>query len=545
VDYLSRLNGTEKALQESIGWNYSDKEWEQAKLVDPNIQQRCGLYGELADKEQNIWKAITDPESEHYSDTHWAVGQLADAKANLAYGFNLLENDDRYKDIFESWDEAKKAKEEDAELFTICYLEHSMLRADPPLDKYGEIDWDEYTRQENALFAQYPADFKDKVYYVLEKKKGQEEPWAVMEWLDTKKLGDAGYFDLPSKQIKSMDEEDIKDLNPDIYATQIAQWKTYNEAVTDADKQRVLELYPDLEKDWRGEFLLNNPDLEAGVVFWRGRTQFSSMAALETAWKKVEELGLDKDQFMAGLNMPPKELWDTADAPYWKYVEYSTNNETDKLNLLIATNEPLRTYLQTAFGTYKNITDTPIEVLQINDKWTKEDDEYDAIEANAKLGISEATADIRRASYLVAHPEYAKDRRVRDAYGLGLADWAIRNGIDSKSLVNAYAEYYVAGGKREGWADDRFLMEHMELYNALIDLEIWKEKIDFTEVPTVEVEKLYNEYLDLPSGIVRLNFRQHHPDLDAWLVNVKGLKPIGDRAKGEVEPPPNVPIPPP
>lgn len=535
IDSMIRQSATEKALERSIGWVFTDEEWERAKLIDPNIKQSCGLRGELRDAEDRIWQQLIDGELDRYT----AGQRLREAKSAYRGGWEVLEGE--YTEIFDSWDEAKERKIENAELFDICYYEYTELRMDPPEDKYGDIDWDEFTRLENELFAQYPTAYREKVYYCIENNKGQEAPWAVMRWLDVKHLGDAGYWDLPRQQIKNMDEEEIKDLNPDIYGELISKWKVYNEAETDADKARMVELWPDLDKDWRGEFFLSHPELEANAVFWGYRNKFSTREALNVALAKVKELELPEDEFMAGLAMPPENIWDD----YFEWIKLGTENgwQSPQVKLFKATHPEFMEFGKEAYSWQDDTT--PLEVLEINDKWWKEDAAYEAIQANAKLGVSEEIANARRTSYLTANPEYAKGRRVRDAYNLGIAEWAVNHGVDKGYLVDAYAEFYVAGGKRTGYADERFLMEHMELYEALLDLEIWKTRIYFKDVPTLEVENLYREYLRLEPGVVRLNFRQHHPDLDDWLVRVKGLKPIGDRARGEVAPPPDVPLPPP
>ena len=62
----------------------------------------------------------------------------------------------------------------------------------------------------------------------------------------------------------------------------------------------------------------------------------------------------------------------------------------------------------------------------------------------------------------------------------------------------------------------------MEFVNAMLKLykdtdgkQGWEKK-DFSKVPTREVWGLYLQYLDLPAGTARYNFRGRHPELDAW-----------------------------
>jgi hypothetical protein len=103
-----------------------------------------------------------------------------------------------------------------------------------------------------------------------------------------------------------------------------------------------------------------------------------------------------------------------------------------------------------------------------------------------------------------------------------------------ENLVPSYVEYYgirkVEGvGYEAGWyEDDWYLLEHKDFYQTMLSLGLWQER-DFTKVPTKQVYSLYKQYVGLPTGDPRLDFRRQHLDLDAWLVLAKGLTPIGNR----------------
>jgi len=149
--------------------------------------------------------------------------------------------------------------------------------------------------------------------------------------------------------------------------------------------------------------------------------------------------------------------------------------------------------------------DTSTEALRITAKYRDMDAQYEAIEG---------TED--RQAFLEAHAEYAGARRRRDAYNYDFPD----------NLIETYVRYYKI--PRAGYEDDWFLMEHPEFYQAARDLLGWQER-DFSKVPSREVYKLLENYFKIPVGKERLVYRYNHPDLEAWLVKVKGYTPVGDR----------------
>ena len=93
--------------------------------------------------------------------------------------------------------------------------------------------------------------------------------------------------------------------------------------------------------------------------------------------------------------------------------------------------------------------------------------------------------------------------------------------------------WYIDNPGESYYGDDWFLMEHPELYQAMIDPEIMGDNVwqprDFSKVPTKEVFKLYRIYKGLPLGQPRLDYRAKHPELDEWLVLAKGYMPVGDK----------------
>lgn len=151
--------------------------------------------------------------------------------------------------------------------------------------------------------------------------------------------------------------------------------------------------------------------------------------------------------------------------------------------------------------TLKPVDETKIPVWRIEVKNRTLDTEYKAlIDEEAKT------------AYLQSHPEYYRDLKRIDAYNKGFTG----------DIVETYADYYTQDLK--GYEDDWFLMEHKEFYDKMVEIGGWQPK-DFSKVPTREVSALYDTYETLTLGQARMDYRLAHPDLDAWLVSAKGMKP--------------------
>ncbi|MBA7565607.1 hypothetical protein ES708_07292 [subsurface metagenome] len=180
------------------------------------------------------------------------------------------------------------------------------------------------------------------------------------------------------------------------------------------------------------------------------------------------------------------------------------------------------------------------------DNWAALDDKYDGYsDRDSEFYLSpEGTArEDARAELLANNPQYRRDRRRRKAVVIGFPE----------DLLDDYVGYFEIPDKSEdGWfnthpsepyyEDDWYLMKHPEFEQAMVDLykatdgeHGWKEKRNFAKVPTREVYALYRQYLLERKGQARLDFRAKHPDLDAWLVLAKDLKPLEDRGREEEE----------
>jgi len=138
----------------------------------------------------------------------------------------------------------------------------------------------------------------------------------------------------------------------------------------------------------------------------------------------------------------------------------------------------------------------------------------------------------------------------KEAYNYGLPD----------NLIDTYVEYCINPKlkKPDGWEqlwgenmpyfeDDWWLMEHMEFYDTMVELDIWEDYLNEKDkngvtykdkVPTKEVFELYKKYLQRPLGQPRKDFRALHLDLDAWGVIYSNWKPIEEQLIKEPKPSP-------
>ncbi len=183
-------------------------------------------------------------------------------------------------------------------------------------------------------------------------------------------------------------------------------------------------------------------------------------------------------------------------------------------------------------------------ILRIDVDYAKEDDWYNkgipakhAEVAYKNRAARDAGIATERERYLSEKPEYNKARYRRDAYGL--RDKAF-NPFPNE-LVDTYVDYYTnptlvkpVDWEADWYEDDWFLQDNPEFHQALVDYGKFSDLRDLSKVPTREVFSSYQEYLgiegnDISKTQAKLNFRHENLDLDDWLVETKGFKPVGTR----------------
>ena len=179
-------------------------------------------------------------------------------------------------------------------------------------------------------------------------------------------------------------------------------------------------------------------------------------------------------------------------------------------------------------GGLKAVDKTRVPIWRIQVQFRDKDAEYEAIQ-NDDLAVQAK----ERAEFL-AKPEnedFAIGRREIEFYEL-----AIDPADERYDLLDEFVEWKLMG--RKGQDDERFLKENQDLYKLLRDPEVMGKPIrviDFSEVPSVAIERLMARYFATPKGITRFAFRHNNAALEKWLVDVEGYKPVGDRWKAEEE----------
>ena len=177
-------------------------------------------------------------------------------------------------------------------------------------------------------------------------------------------------------------------------------------------------------------------------------------------------------------------------------------------------------------GGLKAVDKTQVPIWRIQVQFRDKDAAYEAI-VDDDLGVQAQ----KRTAFL-AKPEnedYAIGRRQIQFYEL-----AIDPSDERADLLDDFVEWKLMG--RKGQDDERFLKDNQDLYALLRDPEVMDKPIraiDFSEVPSVAVERLMRRYFGTPKGIGRFVFRHENLALEKWLVDVEGYKPVGDRWKAE------------
>ena len=251
----------------------------------------------------------------------------------------------------------------------------------------------------------------------------------------------------------------------------------------------------------REKFKEDNPDWVADMR----RIEAIDNDASDVIIERWVERGKTIDEFGAGSSQAKVWLLDNPETHTWALT-------TDPKNPLLTDDG----------------SDWNVPVLRINVKWAKEDDFYNT-------GIPDKHKDIEnrderdaviaeeRERYLIANPEYNKDRYRRDARSL----------VDEKfnrfpeELIETYVNYYTLPKKPDDWLegisyyeDEWFLQDNPKLHQALVDFGKFKEPRDFSKVPTRDIFKKLWIYNELPTGYERDTYRFENPDLDEWGVSI-------------------------
>lgn len=460
---------------------------------DAQTEEERKVYQERIDQ-------LTDQVQKGEIDTKTFVDKAGEAGQNYGYMIDRMVDNPQYSEIYDYFDSknAEGPKYGFTDDLALAEYESTILYAEDLNKPNGDYDWDERDRRTDAFIAKWGQDAYDRIrQYMSDEKylKGTNPVW-IRKGEDTEKLGRA-YWRLPYKSIYQMTDTDF--ANNEIPAEYVADWEAYRLLETEPEKDAFLEAHPELSKDWRAEYRAAHPEDDARLALWGygGRLQTREAYDLVAKWGKELNIPLES----MGLGLPPQSL---ADA-YFEYeaLRRDKGSSSAEAKMYRLNNPAWEEWGEKTWG-WKPIDDNP-KVLQLSVQYSKQDDEYEALEAEAAK------------QYLASNPEYARARRIRDAYENDFPEAQVENYADYYSLPTA------------GYDQEWFLIEHPDFYTAALEELGWKPK-DFSKIPTRQVWSLYQQYDALPTaGKDRLQFRYNNPTLDKWLIEVKGLKPIGDR----------------
>ena len=319
---------------------------------------------------------------------------------------------------------------------------------------------------------------------------------------------------------------------------QLELLREYNE-LTSQEQTDFLAEHPELKENPREEWLKAHPGDNARLALW-GQEKIYTLEAYNLVQKMITELDIP-DGAIREFALPPKELVNDYFGYYDLIDKFSSNSAEAKLWKLEHpdfTNWAMENWGWEGTEDYKGI-----EYYQLEVKWDEQDTQYDGFgQRDSEFYIANEDARKKaREDFLANNPEYERSIYYRKAMDIEFPENLIDTYVDwfANPPTKADDRWFEKHPNESFYGDDWWLLEHKEFYQAMISPEIMGENAwqprDFSKVPTQEVFGLYQQYLDLPVGQDRLDFREKHPELDNWLVLAKGLKPVGDRGNPEAE----------
>jgi len=321
----------------------------------------------------------------------------------------------------------------------------------------------------------------------------------------------------------------------------LKDWREYQALTSETQREHFIHVHPEFDQDFRQEFALENPEVDALLLFWGYKNTPQTKEALDIALKWAHEWKLSDEAITRSLSLPPENQREA----YWEWLELVKEHGgvSPEAKLFKLDHPAFMDYGEDAYG-WQPVTDRR-EILEINVKWKEMDEQYDAMHEDAKAGVSAYTVKVMHEKQLRENPEYAKARREREGYQIGMGEYAVKHNLVPSTLMAAYVEYYTTDWPSERHADERYLLEHKDLYDALIDMEIRKSKIDPEKIWPEDFEEWYwHEYRTISTedaGRGRYQLRGKNPDMDAWGVKFELWRKYDKtdwRAGGTYVPPP-------
>ncbi len=339
---------------------------------------------------------------------HWS-----DAGSTYGTTLNTIEQMEVFQAIYNRFAKLEEKGEKYDQMARLALAEYNSIMFTEYLDENGEPDWDIKDAEVEAYIGKWGED----TYQLIRRMYAEKRLLAGMNPLliklsdDKDRLG-REYWQTPYKPIYEMDEDD--ELEGNIPAEHYSLWKQYQALVTDAERDAFLERNPDMRRDWRAEYRLNNPESDAMLAFWgySGKIQSREAYDLLLGWSQEFNVPLEG----LGLGLPPPSLVDK----YFGYGElltkYSAGSADAKLWRL--ENPKFNDWAMDNWGWAGTEDYKAMDYYKIQIKWRAEQADYDALQTNYARG-----------AFLEEHPEFRDDRRRLQAMDLGLAGMPLEKGF--------------------------------------------------------------------------------------------------------------------
>ncbi len=279
---------------------------------------------------------------------------------NYGVALDVIEKEPAYTEIYGFFEDKEAKGEKYGFMDNLALQEYINIVFADYLDEKGDIDWDAKDEAVDEFIEKFGEETYLRIRQMYADKKQLEglHPMLIRLADDKDKLS-RDYWQLPYKPIFEMDEEDEKDGN--IPAEYYMLWKQY-QGTPDVDKEAFLETHPELTKDWRVEFRLNNPEQDAMLALWGYGGKIQSREAYDLVVQWGRELDIPFEQM--GLGLPPPSLIDR----YFSYNELPTGLERKWFRL---ENPKFETWGQETYG-WSPITEQevmPREIFKLQEKY--------------------------------------------------------------------------------------------------------------------------------------------------------------------------------
>jgi hypothetical protein len=493
-EYIQRIPESELDEKQLEAWRNGTLSWKQLnELQKLNLLTKYEDLDKLYETAQedsqlrnsDLWKRyqekIETERTNYYARLDELVKQVRAGEIDMAtfrekvgeagqnYGAILdsMQEDPAYADIYALFD----AKDVDGTKYgfrddeALAEYESKILYADDLTLPNGDFDWDERDERIDEFITKWGRPMYDRIQEYLNTSKELKglNPVIIQKGKDSQKLNEE-YWDLPYKPIAEiMDEAEVP-------AEYLDRWKQL-QTLTGEDRAAFLRDNTDLAKDWRAEYRLNNPEVDAILAVWGYGGKVQSMEAYELAEKMASDLGIPFE--ITGL--PPRNL-----APsYFEYnklvTDFSAGSAEAKLYRL--DNPEWDEWGQANLG-WKPIDDDTDKLrlsVEWKEKWLDIDAEYKAL---PKAGYDQEW-------YLMEHTDFLKV--ATEYYGWQEKDFSK---IPTKEVWGLYQEY-----EKLPVGDERmkYRIEHPELDAWLVLAKGYKPAAETEGEETTQTEETSEE----------------------------------------------------